>query len=210
MTNSSLNNLVTPTPDSQSCESHDFFAREALIRAIQRTGILPESQEEPKVLRKIASALVPPARDISDDVYYDILVLVRKRHWVSRLLKSTRLRQQVWVTREDVEDAVEAIPNPLERSHLTDEMLQNALASVLKARVRGYGKTPRKAFNNMRSDLVDAGIAKGIKTLSLVSLKSLLEVIAEAFNLSSDDPFITTTLQEERERQDRETAIQQA
>ena len=210
MTNSSLNNLVTPTPDSQSCESHDFFAREALIRAIQRTGILPESQEEPKVLRKIASALVPPARDISDDVYYDILVLVRKRHWVSRLLKSTRLRQQVWVTREDVEDAVEAIPNPLERSHLTDEMLQNALASVLKARVRGYGKTPRKAFNNMRSDLVDAGIAKGIKTLSLVSLKPLLEVIAEAFNLSSDDPFITTTLQEERERQDRETAIQQA
>ena len=206
----SCDDLATFTEDLQNRDTDDSLAREALAKVVQRTGILPKTQEEPEVLRKIACALAPQTSDISDDVYRHILALVRRRHWVSRLLKNTRLRQQTWITREDVEEAVDTIQDPLERSHLTDEMLHDALMSVVKARVRGYGKTPRKAFNNMRSDLVDAGMAEGINTLSLASLKPLLEVVAEAFNLSSDDPFITTTLQEERERQKLETAIQEA
>lgn len=214
---------LTSTPQGGEVQDRDSLVREALARAIQRTGFLPTEQEESEILREIAReiarVLPPQAHDISDELYCRTLILVRKRKRVIRLLEHTRAHKQLWITREDIEEAVESLPNPLHTPHLTDDILQNALALVVKTRLRGYGKTPRKAFNAMRADLVDAGLmgtrggarndTKGENTRSLTPIKSLLKAIAEAFDLSPDDPFVKTTLQEERERQERERAIQQ-
>ncbi|MBR2124298.1 MAG: RNA helicase [Acetobacter sp.] len=211
--------LASNSQGNEVLQDRDSLIREALAHAIQRTGFSPKEQEESEILREIARVLSPQAHDISDELYCRTLILVRKRKRVTRLLEYTRAHKQLWITREDIEEAVESLPNPLHTPYLTDEILQNALTSVVKTRLRGYGKTPRKAFNAMRADLVDAGLwhtrndtrndTKGGNTRSLTLIKSLLKAIAEAFDLSPNDPFVKTILQEERERQERERAIQQ-
>ncbi|QEO16967.1 helicase-related protein [Acetobacter vaccinii] len=175
-------------------------ARDALAQVMRRTGLAPEAKEEHEVLRRLARALAPGARDVPDDTYRHVLCLVRRRKWVSRLLDRTRRSGRIWITREEMEEAAATVTNP----EPDDQTLENALAPVAMARLRGYGATPRAAFESVRADLVDTG-----RVPSPAQTELLLMAVAVAFGLPEGDPFLDTLLSEERQRQHTATTIEQ-
>ena len=175
-------------------------ARDALAQVMRRTGLAPEAKEEHEVLRRLARALAPGARDVPDDTYRHVLCLVRRRKWVSRLLDRTRRSGRIWITREEMEEAAATVTNP----EPDEQTLENALAPVAMARLRGYGATPRAAFESVRADLVDTG-----RVPSPAQTELLLMAVAVAFGLPEGDPFLDTLLSEERQRQHTATTIEQ-
>ncbi|MFT8467217.1 MAG: DEAD/DEAH box helicase, partial [Acetobacter syzygii] len=176
-------------------------AREALAHAIAHTGLLPELKEETEVLRRIARALEPGARAVPDEVYRAVLCQVRRKKWISRLLDRTRRSGRIWITREEIEEAVTGITDPA----ADDQALEHALAPVSLARLRGYGASPQAAFAAIQADLVDIG-----RVPSPAQTDLLLMAVAIAFNLPEGDPFLETARREEAQRQNTASRIEKA
>ncbi|MFH7811723.1 MULTISPECIES: helicase-related protein [Acetobacter] len=167
-------------------------AREALAHAVAHTGLQPEPKEETEVLRRIARALEPGAREVPVEVYRAALCQVRRKKWISRLLDRTRRSGRIWITREEIEEAVGGITDPA----ADDQALEHALAPVSLARLRGYGASPHAAFAAIQADLVDIG-----RVPSPAQTDLLLMAVAIAFDLPEGDPFLETARKEEAQRQ---------
>ncbi|MDN6713522.1 MAG: DEAD/DEAH box helicase, partial [Acetobacter sp.] len=175
-------------------------AREALARAVAHTGLQPEPKEETEVLRRIARALEPGAREVPVEVYRAALCQVRRKKWISRLLDRTRRSGRIWITREEIEEAVGGITDPA----ADDQALEHALAPVSLARLRGYGASPHAAFAAIQADLVDIG-----RVPSPAQTDLLLMAVAIAFDLPEGDPFLETARKEEAQRQRAASRIEQ-
>lgn len=167
-------------------------AREAFARVSARTGLSIEPREEQDVLRRIARALEPGARDIPDETYREILCIARRKKRVSRLVDLTRRSGRIWVSRDEIEEAVGTIEDP----EADDRALERALAPVSRVRLRSYGASPRAVFETVQADLVDTG-----RVLSPPQTDLLLMAIALAFDLPEGDPFLDTARREEAQRQ---------
>ncbi|MFT8721202.1 MAG: helicase-related protein [Acetobacter malorum] len=174
-------------------------AREAFVRVSARTGLSIEPREEQDVLRRIARALEPGARDIEDETYRAILCTARRKKRVSRLVDLTRRSGRIWVSRDEIEEAVGNIEEP----EADDRVLERALAPVSRARLRSYGTNPRAVFETVQADLVDTG-----RVLSPAQTDLLLMAIALAFDLPEGDPFLDTARREEAQRQKTASTIE--
>ncbi|MFT8675425.1 MAG: helicase-related protein [Acetobacter sp.] len=180
------------TPDDPIAGRPFSPARQALAHVMARTGLVPESREEPEVLRRLARALEPGTQDVPDERYRQILCVVRQKKWISRLIDRTRRSGRVWIMRAEIEQAVAGITDP----EADDAALERALAPVAEARLREYGTSPRAVFAAVQADLVDTG-----RVLSPAQTDLLLMAIAVAFGLGADDPFLETARREESQRQ---------
>lgn len=167
-------------------------AREAFVHVAARTGLDVEPKEEQEVLRRVARALEPGARDIPDETFRTILCTVRRKKRISRLVDLTRRSGRIWVTRDEIEQAVATITEP----EAGDAELERALAPVAEERLRSYAKTPKAVFEAVQADLLDTG-----RVLSPGQTDLLLMAIAVAFGLPEGDPFLDTARQEEAQRQ---------
>lgn len=167
-------------------------AREAFVHVAARTGLDVEPKEEQEVLRRVARALEPGARDIPDETFRTILCTVRRKKRISRLVDLTRRSGRIWVTRDEIEQAVATITEP----EAGDTELERALAPVAEERLRSYAKTPKAVFEAVQADLLDTG-----RVLSPGQTDLLLMAIAVAFGLPEGDPFLDTARQEEAQRQ---------
>ncbi|OUI82871.1 helicase-related protein [Acetobacter tropicalis] len=167
-------------------------AREAFVHVTARTGLEVEPKEEQEVLRRVARALEPGARDISDETFRSILCTVRRKKRISRLVDLTRRSGRIWVTRDEIEQAIATITEP----EAGDTELERALAPVAEERLRSYAKTPKAVFEAVQADLLDTG-----RVLSPGQTDLLLMAIAVAFGLPEGDPFLDTARQEEAQRQ---------
>lgn len=167
-------------------------AREAFVHVAARTGLDVEPKEEQEVLRRVARALEPGARDIPDETFRTILCTVRRKKRISRLVDLTRRSGRIWVTRDEIEQAVATITEP----EAGDTELERALAPVAEERLRSYAKTPKAVFEVVQADLLDTG-----RVLSPGQTDLLLMAIAVAFGLPEGDPFLDTARQEEAQRQ---------
>lgn len=167
-------------------------AREAFAHAMARTGLVIEPKEEQEVLRRVARALEPGARDVPDATLRDIVCTVRRKKRVSRLVDLTRRSGRIWITRDEIEHAVATITDP----EVDDAALERALAPVAAERLRSYAPTPRKVFDAIQADLLDTG-----RVLSPGQVDLLLMAIAVAFGLPEGDPFLDTARKEEAQRQ---------
>lgn len=181
-----------PHEYTMTSETFSSPAREAFARVSARTGLAVEPREEQDVLRRIARALEPGGRDIADDVFRLILCTVRRKKRVSRLVDLTRRSGRIWVSRDEIEEAVGTIEDP----EADDAALERALAPVSRARLRACGTTPRAVFETVQADLVDTG-----RVLSPAQTDLLLMAIALAFDLPEGDPFLDTARREEAQRQ---------
>lgn len=179
---------------SRSMTSEPFAspAREAFVHVAARTGLDVEPKEEQEVLRRVARALEPGARDIPDETFCTILCTVRRKKRISRLVDLTRRSGRIWVTRDEIEQAVATITEP----EAGDTELERALAPVAEERLRSYAKTPKAVFEAVQADLLDTG-----RVLSPGQTDLLLMAIAVAFGLPEGDPFLDTARQEEAQRQ---------
>ncbi|GAN63462.1 RNA helicase [Acetobacter indonesiensis NRIC 0313] len=167
-------------------------AREAFVHVTVRTGLEVEPKEEQEVLRRVARALEPGARDIPDETFRSILCVVRRKKRISRLVDLTRRSGRIWVTRDEIEQAVGTITQP----EAGDADLERALAPVAEERLRSYAKTPKAVFEAIQADLLDTG-----RVLSPGQTDLLLMAIAVAFGLPEGDSFLDTARQEEAQRQ---------
>ncbi|MGV4875968.1 helicase-related protein [Acetobacter indonesiensis] len=167
-------------------------AREAFVHVTVRTGLEVEPKEEQEVLRRVARALEPGARDIPDETFRSILCVVRRKKRISRLVDLTRRSGRIWVTRDEIEQAVGTITQP----EAGDADLERALAPVAEERLRSYAKTPKAVFEAIQADLLDTG-----RVLSPAQTDLLLMAIAVAFGLPEGDSFLDTARQEEAQRQ---------
>lgn len=167
-------------------------AREAFVHVTVRTGLEVEPKEEQEVLRRVARALEPGARDIPDETFRSILCVVRRKKRISRLVDLTRRSGRIWVTRDEIEQAVGTITQP----EAGDADLERALAPVAEQRLRSYAKTPKAVFEAIQADLLDTG-----RVLSPGQTDLLLMAIAVAFGLPEGDSFLDTARQEEAQRQ---------
>ncbi|WP_086554315.1 helicase-related protein [Acetobacter sp. DmW_043] len=180
-------------------EQYASPAREAFVQVMSRTGLSVEAREEPEILRRVARALEPGARDISDEAFRSILCVVRRKKRISRLIDLTRRSGRIWVTRDEIEEAVSTLTDP----DADDAALERALAPVAEARLRAYASTPRKAFDAIQADLLDTG-----RVLSPGQVDLLLLAVAVAFGLPDGDPFLETVRREETQRQKAAHAIE--
>ncbi|GAN61052.1 helicase-related protein [Acetobacter cibinongensis] len=167
-------------------------AREAFAHVSARTGFAVDPKEEQEVIRRVARALEPDARDIPDETFRDILCTVRRKKRISRLVDLTRRSGRIWVTRDEIEQAVATITEP----EANDTVLERALAPVAQERLRSYAATPRKVFDAIQADLLDTG-----RVLSPGQIDLLLMAIAIAFGLPEGDPFLDTARRDEAQRQ---------
>lgn len=175
-------------------------ARQALACAVARTTIAPEAKEEHEVLRRLARNLEPGAHEVPDETYLQVLCQVRRKRWISRLLDKTRRSGRIWISREEIEEAVSGITDP----QAGDQELERALAPVAESRLRGYAATPRAVFETVQADLVDTG-----RVLSPDQTDLLLMAIAVAFGLPEGDPFLEIARREEARRQQTASKIEQ-
>ncbi|MFT9207331.1 helicase-related protein [Acetobacter orientalis] len=167
-------------------------AREAFVHAMARTGLVVEPKEEQEVLRRVARALEPGARDVPDETLRDIVCTVRRKKRISRLVDLTRRSGRIWINRDEIEQAVGTITDP----EADDAALERALAPVAEERLRSYAPSPRKVFEAIQADLLDTG-----RVLSPGQTDLLLMAIAVAFGLPEGDPFLDTARKEEAQRQ---------
>ncbi|MFT9059948.1 MAG: RNA helicase, partial [Acetobacter orientalis] len=167
-------------------------AREAFVHAMARTGLVVEPKEEQEVLRRVARALEPGARDVPDETLRDIVCTVRRKKHISRLVDLTRRSGRIWINRDEIEQAVGTITDP----EADDAALERALAPVAEERLRSYAPSPRKVFEAIQADLLDTG-----RVLSPGQTDLLLMAIAVAFGLPEGDPFLDTARKEEAQRQ---------
>ncbi|GBR56211.1 RNA helicase [Acetobacter senegalensis DSM 18889] len=135
-----------------------------------------------------------------DETYLQVLCQVRRKRWISRLLDKTRRSGRIWISREEIEEAVSGITDP----QAGDQELERALAPVAESRLRGYAATPRAVFETVQADLVDTG-----RVLSPDQTDLLLMAIAVAFGLPEGDPFLETARREEARRQQTASKIEQ-
>ncbi len=175
-------------------------ARQALAYAVAHTTIAPEAKEEHEVLRRLARNLEPGAHEVPNETYLQVLCQVRRKRWISRLLDKTRRSGRIWISREEIEEAVSGITDP----QADDKALERALAPVAESRLRGYAPTPRAVFETVQADLVDTG-----RVLSPDQTDLLLMAIAVAFGLPEGDPFLETARRDEARRQQAASKIEQ-
>ncbi|NHN89117.1 helicase-related protein [Acetobacter conturbans] len=175
-------------------------ARAALETALRRTELSIEPREEQALLRRIGRALTPGAQEVPDDMFRSALCGVRRKRWTSRLMDQTRRDGRIWISREDMEQAVAAVEDPT----ATDEDLFAALKPVMAARFHELGDTPKAALAGMQADMLDTG-----RVLSAAQTARLAEAIAEAFNMSDRDRFIGTAQEAEEARARHEASIEQ-
>ncbi|ASL39083.1 MULTISPECIES: helicase-related protein [Acetobacter] len=175
-------------------------ARQALACAVAHTTIAPEAKEEHEVLRRLARNLEPGAHEVPNETYLQVLCQVRRKRWISRLLDKTRRSGRIWISREEIEEAVSGITDP----QADDKALERALAPVAESRLRGYAPTPRAVFETVQADLVDTG-----RVLSPDQTDLLLMAIAVAFGLPEGDPFLETARRDEARRQQAASKIEQ-
>lgn len=174
-------------------------AREAFALVTARTGLTVDPKEEQEVLRRVARALAPGARDVPDETFRDIVCIIRRKKRISRLVDQTRRTGRIWITRDEIEQAVTSITDP----EADDAALERALAPVTAERLRSYAKTPRQVFDAIQADLLDTG-----RMLTPGQTDLLLMAIAVAFGLPEGDPFLDTARREEAQRQKTVTTIE--
>jgi ATP-dependent RNA helicase SUPV3L1/SUV3 len=167
-------------------------ARAALETALRQTGQEVDPKEESPLLRRIARALLPGEREISEDIFLSQLCAVRKKRWVSRLMDLTRRDGRIWITREDMEEAASSITDP----RADDRTLLSALELPLLTRLKAMGKTPQIALESVRADLLDTG-----RVLSPGQSARLAEAIADAFDVADRSSFINAIHDRETQRE---------
>ncbi len=189
----------TEAPDTDPVRDTASPARAALDSAVQRTGLSIAPREETALLRRISRALTPGARDVPDEVFRAALCAVRRKRWASRLMDLTRREGRIWISREDMEQAVAGITDP----SASDPALLIALEPVMANRFRDLGQTPRAALEAMKADLLDTG-----RVLSAAQTTRLADEIAGAFSLSDRARFVGGVQQEAEHRARTEETIE--
>ena len=189
------------SPPSSSPSETTSPARAALETALNRTGLSIEPREEQALLRRIGRSLTPGAYEVPDDVFRAALCAVRRKRWISRLMDLTRRDGRIWVSREDMEQAVIMVDDPA----ITDAGLLEALKPVMICRFREQGRTPKAALASVQADLLDTG-----RVLSAAQTARLAEAIAEAFDVSDRQSFIGSAQDTEEARARNAASIEQA
>ncbi|WP_419730617.1 helicase-related protein [Lichenicola sp.] len=162
--------------------------------AIEAAGLVVEPSEMPRLLRLVARRLPADA-----DAVRDALCEVRRKGWVGRLVDLSQRAGAIWVRRDDAIAAAAGLQDP----EADEPALREALADVVRSRLRGLAATPAEALDAAVAELFD----EGGRVLSATQHETLTGLVAEAFGLSSDAAFARAALRDEAQRrQERKAA----
>ncbi len=155
--------------------------------AIEAAAVAVALDELPRLLRLVARRL--PA---DPDAVRAALCEVRRKGWTARLVDLSQRAGEVWVRREDAAAAAAGLHDP----EADDQALRTALDGVVLARLRGLDADPERALEAALAELFDAGG----RVLSAAQHAALAGLVAEAFGLPPDAPFVAAAIRIEAQR----------
>ncbi|GBQ69793.1 RNA helicase [Ameyamaea chiangmaiensis NBRC 103196] len=174
-------------------------AQTATDRAIAESGLVIETRELPRLVRRVARSLTPGEDTIDQTRFVEALCHVRRKGWVSRMMDLTRRSGDVWTSRADMEQAAETIAAP----EPDDATLLATVAPITAERLATLAPTPAQTLDIVRADLLDTG-----RILSASQTAALARTIAAAFG-TADDGFAERAHAEASQRAETDARIEQ-
>ncbi len=155
--------------------------------AIEAAAVAVALDEMPRLLRLVARRL--PA---DPDAVRAALCEVRRKGWTARLVDLSQRAGEVWVRREDAAEAAAGLHDP----DADEPVLRAGLDRVVLARLRALDADPERALEAALAELFDAGG----RVLSASQHATLAGLVAEAFGLPPDAPFVASAIHIEAQR----------
>ena len=155
--------------------------------AIEAAAVAVALDEMPRLLRLVARRL--PA---DPDAVRAALCEVRRKGWTARLVDLSQRAGEVWVRREDAAEAAAGLHDP----DADEPVLRAGLDRVVLARLRALDADPERALEAALAELFDAGG----RVLSAGQHATLAGLVAEAFGLPPDAPFVAAAIHIEAQR----------
>ena len=162
--------------------------------AVAASGLAIENQEMPRLLRLVARRLPADREAVAA-----VLCEIRRKVWTGRLVDLSQRDGAVWVRREDAAAAAVRIRDP----DADEAVLRDALDDIVRERLRMLAAAPAEALELALADLFDAGG----RVLSQTQHATLARLVAAAFGLPADAPFVAAaTAAEDARRRERKVA----